>query len=107
MMQPYSCDQVRQLLAQGAQLVDVRSPMEFMQGALPEARNIPVQALGGAADTLDPARPVLVYCHSGQRSAYARMALQSMGFGAVHDLGAGAFYVECLEQQPAGETAAA
>lgn len=107
MMQAYSCDQVRQLLDGGAQLLDVRTPMEFMQGALPGAVNIPVQALGSALDILDPGRPVLVYCRSGQRSAYGKMWLQSMGFGEVHDLGAGGFYVDCVPLATARETAAA
>ena len=32
--------------------------------------------------------PVVVYCHSGKRSARAAATLKALGFGQVHDLGA-------------------
>ncbi len=39
------CEKTRQLLAQGARLVDVRSAEEFTQGALKQAVNLPLQML--------------------------------------------------------------
>jgi phage shock protein E len=105
-MQVIPCDEVRALIREGAQLVDVRTPMEFHQGALPGALNIPVQMIREALDELDMTRPVLVYCRSGQRSAYARMWLQSMGFSDVYNLGAAYAYLDCITGRES-ETAAA
>ncbi|MEK6748190.1 MAG: rhodanese-like domain-containing protein [Pseudomonadota bacterium] len=80
--------QCRELMSQqNAQLVDVRSEMEYMQGAAPGAINIPVQVIPHAVKKLDPAKPVVVYCASGGRSAQAQMILKAMGYQEVHNLG--------------------
>ncbi len=80
-------NELRKLLAQGAQLVDVRSPAEYSRGAAPGAKNIPVQLLPQQAAELDRDKPVVVYCMSGGRSAQAQMILRSMGFDQVHNAG--------------------
>ena len=75
-------------VAKGALLLDVRSPGEFAGGALPGAKNIPVQSLGSRLSELPKDRPIVVYCASGMRSASARSLLVKNGFDA-YDLGAG------------------
>ncbi|MGB5258986.1 MAG: rhodanese-like domain-containing protein [Gammaproteobacteria bacterium] len=92
-MQP--CTELRQALDNGAQLVDVRTPQEYASGALPGAINLPVQYVAGAHRHLDPQRPVLVYCRSGQRSEMARMILASLGFADVLNLGSYGDYHPC------------
>ena len=83
-----SGSQCRQLISeQEAQLIDVRSEMEFMQGSAPGALNIPVQMIPHAHAKLDRSKPVVVYCASGGRSAQAQMILRAMGFPEVHNLG--------------------
>src|SRR4051812_14136583 len=77
----------REKVAAGALLLDVRSEMEFRGGAIPGAINIPVQSLAGRLGELDRARPVVVYCASGMRSASAASLLKRNGFAEVHDLG--------------------
>lgn len=77
-----SCREAHALLNQGAQLVDVRSPAEFSQGALEGAINLPVQYIYQAVSTLDPDQPVIAYCLSGQRSAQATAMLSQLGFDA-------------------------
>jgi rhodanese-related sulfurtransferase len=78
----------RQLIKEtGAQLIDVRSEQEFANGSAPGALNIPVSKIPLVAKKLDPAKPVIVYCMSGGRSAQAQMILQSMGFNQVHNMG--------------------
>lgn len=78
----------RQLVAEGAALVDVRSPMEFAGGALPGARNVPVHEIEARAGEIGPKdRPVVVYCRSGARSASAAATLRRLGFARVEDLG--------------------
>jgi rhodanese-related sulfurtransferase len=62
--QVYSVPQVKQLLDQGAQLVDVLGEEEFEQDHLPGAINIPLKKLDATtAARLDRNRPVLVYCN--------------------------------------------
>jgi hydroxyacylglutathione hydrolase len=65
-----------------AQVVDVRTAGEFAQGHLVDARHIPFIELRARADELDPDRPVLCYCRSGNRSARAAGYLASRGFTA-------------------------
>ena len=100
-MQSISCTDIQAIMGQGGQLVDVRTPMEFAQGALPGAINIPVQVLHGAPEQLDPEKPVLVYCRSGQRSAHAQSWLQTMGFRQVIDLGGAFYYLPCVREMKA------
>ncbi len=67
----------------GMQVVDVRTPAEFMAGHLPGAVNIDVQAEGFASIarvTLDRKRQVAVYCRSGRRSAAAAQILAKQGY---------------------------
>ena len=89
------CDEMRKVLAAGGQLVDVRQPQEFARGALPGATNIPLEILQEQKDTLDPARPVLLYCRSGRRSGMAREYLAYLGFQDVYNIGAYQSYTNC------------
>ena len=89
------CSDARRLVEAGAQLVDVRSPQEHAQGALPGSVNLPLQVLQCGAHQLDETRPVIVYCASGMRSRQASSALLAAGFQAVHDLGTWKNLVKC------------
>jgi phage shock protein E len=89
------CDEARALLAGGAQLVDVRTPQEHAQGAIPGSFNLPLQLIHQAPEHLDRERPVIVYCRSGARSGQAQTMLRSMGFDAVHNFGAASKYLNC------------
>jgi phage shock protein E len=81
-------DVARQLVAEGATLLDVRSEAEYGRGHLPNARNIPVHQLGQRLEELGPREvPVVVYCASGMRSASAAALLRRSGFARVEDLG--------------------
>jgi phage shock protein E len=83
-----SGSEARDLVAKGATLLDVRSPAEFAGGHLDGAVSIPVQELAGRLDELgDRTDQLVVYCHSGTRSAMAKRLLESNGFANVHDLG--------------------
>ena len=84
-----SSARARQLVADGARLVDVRSAGEFAATHLDGARNIPVGEIGRRARELgDKSKPVIVYCASGTRSAIAKRTLKSAGFSEVYNLGA-------------------
>lgn len=81
--------EAKQLVEDGARLLDVRTPAEFAAGHIPGALNIPVQELDRRMGELGAKeRPVVIYCRSGNRSAKAKAALEGAGFKAVHDLGA-------------------
>jgi glyoxylase-like metal-dependent hydrolase (beta-lactamase superfamily II)/rhodanese-related sulfurtransferase len=68
------------------QVLDVRNPGEFADGALPGAVNLPLPRLRELMDRLDPARPVLVNCAGGYRSSAAASMLRAHGFGDVSDI---------------------
>lgn len=75
---------LRALVARGAQKVDVRTPGEFRGGSAPGTLNIPLDQLSARLTELDPAKPVLVCCASGSRSAMAASLLKRKGFEAVN-----------------------
>jgi rhodanese-related sulfurtransferase len=57
---------LRELLAAGAQLVEVLPEAEYREERLPGAINIPLKQLDTTtAQQLDPARAVVVYCWDG------------------------------------------
>ena len=61
--QVFSVSEVKQLLDQGAQLVDVLGEDEFEHDHLPGAINIPLKQLDASTTAiLDRDRPVVVYC---------------------------------------------
>jgi len=55
--------QLQDLVARGAQLVEVLPAKEYEEDHLPGARSIPLRDINrqGAA-SLDPERPIIVYC---------------------------------------------
>jgi phage shock protein E len=69
----------RRLVAEGALLLDVRTPAEFASGHVAGATNIPVQELPARLGELRDAPRVVVYCRSGARSAAAAQMLRSRG----------------------------
>ena len=56
-------DQLREMVAHGAQLVEVLPAHEYEEDHLPGARNIPLRDVNAeSAATLDRERAVIVYC---------------------------------------------
>ncbi len=84
-----SSGEAKRLVTEGASLLDVRTPEEFAAGHLDGATNFPLQRLeAGEAPAIERDRPVIVYCHTGRRSAKSAAALLKLGFTQVYDLGA-------------------
>lgn len=72
----------------GAAIVDVRSVDEFEDGHYPNAVNVPVNEIIERAEEIGPKdKPVVVYCETGSRSAYAAMILKAKGFKDVVNAG--------------------
>jgi phage shock protein E len=78
---------VRERIASGAKIVDVRTPGEFGGGAYPGAVNIPLQVLAGRLREIPKDRPVVLYCASGMRSASAARVLRRAGYADVVNAG--------------------
>jgi rhodanese-related sulfurtransferase len=79
-------DEIRPLVEQGAQLVEVLLTKEYAEAHLPKAINIPLKMLDQqAAQQLRLDRPVIVYCndYTWDLSARAAWRLESLGFGQV------------------------
>jgi len=73
------------------EIVDVREPDEFdgALGHVPGARLVPLGSLVARAGELSKARPVVVVCRSGARSAQATVLLAKAGFDKVANLAGG------------------
>jgi len=79
-------ERAEDLLANGGQLVDVRSPADFRQHRLPGALNFPVDSLCYEHRQLNSQRPVIVYGASEVRSARAARLLAGKGFSRIYHL---------------------
>jgi molybdopterin/thiamine biosynthesis adenylyltransferase/rhodanese-related sulfurtransferase len=79
------------LVAQGWNVLDVREPDEYDQGALPGALHIPRGHLESQVESrlLDKAAPVVIYCAGGTRSAFAAKTLQELGYVEVVSMAGG------------------
>jgi len=80
-------NEIKDIKAKGALLLDVRTPGEFSQGHAPGSVNIPLDQLGTRLGELDRKKPILVACASGVRSASAKALLEQSGFEDVHNAG--------------------
>lgn len=72
-------------------IVDVRTPEEFANGALPKAVNISVTSLDFPFEInkLEKEKPVMIYCKAGSRSARAAIAMKALGFETIYELEGG------------------
>jgi adenylyltransferase/sulfurtransferase len=81
-------DALQPLLARDSPpfLLDVRSPHEWAICRLPRAVLIPAEQLEARLDEIEREREIVVYCHSGIRSAMAANLLRGRGFERVSNL---------------------
>jgi NADPH-dependent 2,4-dienoyl-CoA reductase/sulfur reductase-like enzyme/rhodanese-related sulfurtransferase len=75
--------QIDQFVADGYQLIDVRSAAEFSQGAIPGAFNMPVDEIRDRISELGN-KNLLVNCQVGQRGHTATLLFKELGFNAVN-----------------------
>ena len=93
--QAIGCEDAKTIIENGGQLIDVRTPMEYQQFAIPGAINIPLQELQFHVEKLDPKKPTVLYCRSGARSGHAQMMLNQIGFKETYNLGSVNSYFTC------------
>lgn len=86
---------VRELVEQGAHIIDVREKPEYEAGHLLSAVNIPLSELRQRIAEVPKDRPVYLHCRSSQRSYNAVMFLQQLGFDNVWNI-AGSFLGICM-----------
>lgn len=60
--QTLPCKDAKALPNHGGQLVDVRTPSEHQQFAIPGSTNLPLQDIFAASESLDRDKPLMVYC---------------------------------------------
>lgn len=70
-------------------MIDVRTDVEFAQGSIQGAKHLPLHMLPLMADKLENAKPVVLICRSGARSAQACAFLAQKGFENVYNLRGG------------------
>jgi rhodanese-related sulfurtransferase len=73
----------------GVIIVDVRTRVEYEEGYIPDAYNVPLdqidKQIGNVTSDLDA--KILLYCRSGNRSKVAARILTEMGYTNVYDFG--------------------
>lgn len=79
-----SPERASELVAGGAQLVDVRQDYEWEAGHIEEATHIVLEELPARAGDLDRDRPIVFTCRSGSRSSFATTAFREAGFEAYN-----------------------
>jgi rhodanese-related sulfurtransferase len=63
-----------------AAVIDVRTPVEFAEVHVPQARNFPLDELKPGSLSLPKDQPVYLLCRSGQRATKAAEKLAAEGF---------------------------
>ena len=74
---------LRNIIDQGAFLVDVRTPGEFADGHVKGSVNIPLDRVPSQLSKFRNKKNIIVFCRSGGRSSQAKSILEQNGFTNV------------------------
>jgi rhodanese-related sulfurtransferase len=77
----------KELIQNGAQIIDVRTKGEYQGGHIRGSVNIPLQMLSVNLNKIKKDKPIITCCASGMRSASAKSLLKSNGFTEVYNGG--------------------
>jgi rhodanese-related sulfurtransferase len=106
-MPEVSATEAKQLIDAGAQVVDVRTEVEYTEGHIPGSRHIPMADVQREASSLDQTQPLILYCRSGNRSGPAAEAFAASGWEASSIEGGLIAWADAgLELEPADGTVA-
>ena len=72
------------LKQEGAQIIDVRTKVEYQSGHIKGSVNIPLQELNRSILKIKKENPIITCCASGARSSAASSILKSNGFRAYN-----------------------
>ena len=83
--------QAQNMTKQGVLLLDVREQNEYASIHVPNAKLIPLGELGSRLKEIEAYKnkPILVMCHSGNRSSRAASQLQEAGFTQASSVNGG------------------
>ena len=77
----------KELVKNGAQIIDVRSEGEYASGHIKNSINIPVNELSANSKKIKKDKVIITCCASGMRSASAKSILKRMGHPEVYNGG--------------------
>jgi rhodanese-related sulfurtransferase len=77
----------KELLKNGAQIIDVRTPAEYSGGHIKGSVNIPLQNLENSLSKIKKDKPAIICCASGMRSGSAINILKSKGYTQIYNGG--------------------
>jgi rhodanese-related sulfurtransferase len=80
---------LKDFVAKGTRLIDVRTAGEFTGGHIEGAENVPIGDVPSKSGSWDKKTPIVVYCQTGSRSLNAFQYLQAQGFEHVYNLPGG------------------
>ncbi|KAA0873555.1 thiosulfate sulfurtransferase GlpE [Nitrincola tapanii] len=87
--QNISANDARELIEQGAQIVDIRDPHSFAAGRLPQACNLNNENLPEFLAQANFDQALIVCCYHGVSSQQAAEYLSQQGFNQVFSLDGG------------------
>ncbi|MEI6817087.1 MAG: rhodanese-like domain-containing protein [Bacteroidota bacterium] len=77
----------RELMKNGATIIDVRTKGEYQGGHIRGSVNIPLDSISNNLSKLSKDKPIITCCASGMRSSSAKSILKSKGFTEVFNGG--------------------
>jgi len=77
----------KELVKDGAIVIDVRTPSEYKSGHIKSSKNIPLQELSKKLNSLNKHKTYILCCATGNRSGSAKKLMVSAGFEFVHNGG--------------------
>ncbi len=78
---------LKSIIEEGAFLVDVRTPGEFMEGHVKGSVNIPLDSVSNQLAKFKNKKSIVVFCRSGNRSGQAKSILEQNGISNVINAG--------------------
>lgn len=90
---------IREAVARGGIIVDVRTREEFASGHIPMSVNVPFEDIQKGAYDLPKSRYLLVYCAHGVSSMKAAVILGESGYKVINAIGGLAQYKGPLTKQ--------
>lgn len=82
-------NEAKKLMELGITVVDVRTPQEFAEGHIPNAKLIPLQELETRLNEFSQDEKYLIVCRSGNRSAQASEILVQNGMKQIYNMTGG------------------
>ena len=77
----------KQMVKDGAVILDVRTKAEYQQGHVKNSINVPLNNLSNHYSKLKKDQTIITCCASGMRSAQAKSILKANGFDQVYNGG--------------------